>query len=137
MHLVLTKSLTAARKQTLAHPSIALIFLYNTNPFITGILISNSTRSYEFALKLDSASRESLYGSTSNNPLPSRARLKELVISGSSSTIKSRHFFTSIFIGDGISGRNEILHNIITITQTSLNVKWLIFRVFSNSGFLC
>ena len=55
VHLVINKSLTAARKQTLAHPSIALIFLYNTNPFITGILISNSTRSYEFALKLDSA----------------------------------------------------------------------------------
>ena len=40
----------------------------------------------------------------------------ELAISGSSSTINSRHFFTSIFVGDGISGRNKILHN-FTITQ--------------------
>src|ERR687887_164756 len=67
--------------------SISFIFLYNSNPFILGILISNNARPYEFGLKLDNASKGSLYVSTSN-PLICKIMSKLEVISGSSSTIK-------------------------------------------------
>ena len=37
-----------------------------------------------------------------------------------SSTIKSRHFFASVFVGDRVSGSDEMLYDLNTITQTSL-----------------
>ena len=37
-----------------------------------------------------------------------------------SSTIKSRPFFTSVFVGDRVSGSDEMLYDLNTITQTSL-----------------
>jgi hypothetical protein len=50
----------------------------------------------------------------------SKEILKVVVISGSSSTIKSRPFFASVFVGDRVSGSDEIFYDRITITQTSL-----------------
>jgi hypothetical protein len=50
----------------------------------------------------------------------SKEILKVVVISGSSSTIKSRPFFASVFVGDRVSGSDEIFYDRNTITQTSL-----------------
>src|ERR671931_1515453 len=67
--------------------SISFIFLYNSNPFILGILISNNARPYIPGLKLDNADKGSLYVSTSN-PFISKIMSKLEVISGSSSTMR-------------------------------------------------
>src|ERR1051326_948083 len=67
--------------------SISFIFLYNSNPFIFGILISINARPYRSGLKLDNANKGSLYELTSN-PFICKIMSKVEVISGSSSTIR-------------------------------------------------
>ena len=87
-----------------------------------GILIFKSAKSYELDLKLDNANSGSLKVSTLNKPVSSRQRLKELVISGSSSTINILPFFCPgplfpIFADDGITGSDEIILDLYSMIQ--------------------
>ena len=89
-------SLEAVRKQTLTPGSLFFNRLYSSKPSIFFIITSSMTRPYVFGLNLLSASTGSL-NVTIVKPTCSRAILRIVVISGSSST---HRMFLFLFLDD-------------------------------------
>ena len=86
--------------------------------------MSKSTRLYESDLKLDNASTLSLYVSTSNKPMSSKQRPKDLVISGSSSTINILPLFISVVSceDEDIGCSEEILYDLYMVNGTNNSI---------------
>jgi hypothetical protein len=72
-----------------------IIILEKTKPFILGIRMSRTAKSYTLALNLDNANTGSVNVLTSNDPISSRISLKVITMSFSSST--TRILFFAIF----------------------------------------